>query len=194
FHLPHSGLNNLTAVPPTRLRRAVEVSAVTADGKQENIVRTSPRSAMLIAVLAALSLAGCAATPELAPAEPAEPSVAVGEESTTTDGSDDDAAPAAGETTIPDGARAASPDFPFPVPEDWAELDPFVEEKLGKDITMAGSVEYPGDAKAAAKHYQELLIAAGFDAYPYGPGELTNQASIAAEGTVNGELRIAIIN
>ena len=157
-------------------------------------MRTSPRSAMLIAVLAALSLAGCAATPELAPAEPAEPSVAVGEESTTTDGSDDDAAPAAGETTIPDGARAASPDFPFPVPEDWAELDPFVEEKLGKDITMAGSVEYPGDAKAAAKHYQELLIAAGFDAYPYGPGELTNQASIAAEGTVNGELRIAIIN
>lgn len=154
-------------------------------------MRTRRPSSLLITALAALSLVGCATTPDANPAAPADPSVEVTDEH---DALDEVQGTPGGETTIPDGARAASAEFPFPVPEDWAELEPFTEEKLGKDITMSGGFEYPGDAKTAAAHYQQLLIAAGFDAYPYGPGELTNQASIAAEGVVNGEMRIAILN
>lgn len=150
-----------------------------------------PLSALVIASLAGLTLVGCAASPTPPAAPPCEQSADV-DDAPAEDVADEGAG--AGETTIPAGARAASPDFPFPVPEDWAELDPFLEEKLGKDITMYGSVEYPGDAKTAAAHYRELLVAAGFDAYPYGPGELTNEASLAAEGVVAGEMRIAIIN
>jgi hypothetical protein len=96
--------------------------------------------------------------------------------------------------TIPAGAYAASDEFPFPVPEGWQVLDEFVAGTLGKDVTMDGSVEYPGDAKEAAATYLSLLKAAGFDAYTYAPGEVTNQASLAADGVINGTLYLAILN
>lgn len=152
------------------------------------------RSALLVTALATFSLLGCAASPSTPAAPPAEPEVELEQEVDAQENADETNGAPGGETSIPTGARAASADFPFPVPADWAELDPFVEEKVGKDITMYGAVEYPGDAKTAAAHYRELLIAAGFDAYPYAPGELTNQASLAAEGVVDGEMRLAIIN
>ncbi|MFC7789401.1 hypothetical protein ACU045_10520 [Microbacterium sp. MAHUQ-60] len=98
------------------------------------------------------------------------------------------------EITIPAGAYAASAEFPFPIPEGWAVLDEFVEGKLGKDITVDGSVEYPGEAKDAAATYLTLLKDAGFDAYTYSPGELTNQASLAADGFINGTRYLTILN
>lgn len=98
------------------------------------------------------------------------------------------------ETSIPAGAYAASAEFPFPIPDGWEILDPFVEGKLGKDSSMDGSVEYPGDAKDAATTYLTILKDAGFNAYPYGPGELTNQASLAAEGRINDIGYTAILN
>lgn len=108
--------------------------------------------------------------------------------------SDSDAATEASEITIPSGAYAASAAFPFPVPEGWAVLDDFVEGTLGKDVTMDGSVEYPGDAKEAAATYLGVLKDAGFDAYTYAPGEITNPASLAAEGVINGTLYLTILN
>src|SRR5690554_1260596 len=38
------------------------------------------------------------------------------------------------EVSIPAGARAASADFPFPVPEGWDEIEAFTEEKVGKSV------------------------------------------------------------
>jgi hypothetical protein len=98
------------------------------------------------------------------------------------------------EITIPDGAYAASSAFPFPIPNGWQVLDEFTESRLGKNVSMDASVEYPGDAKDAAATYLDLLKSAGFDAYVYGPGELTNQASLAAEGVINGILYLTILN
>lgn len=98
------------------------------------------------------------------------------------------------EVTIPAGAYAASAEFPFPVPDGWTILDEFTEGRLGKDVTMDGSIEYPGDAKDAAATYLSVLKEAGFDAYTYAPGEATNQASLAAEGIINDTLYLAILN
>ncbi|MGO3147386.1 MAG: hypothetical protein ACTIJ6_06880 [Leucobacter sp.] len=98
----------------------------------------------------------------------------------------EDAPEAAAETTIPEGALAASSDFPFPVPEGWDELEPFTEEKIGKDTAMSAVYAHPGDAETAAATYETILKAAGFDAYSHPLGELTNAASLMAEGTVNG--------
>src|SRR5690606_10887312 len=89
--------------------------------------------------------------------------------------------------TIPAGARAGSADFPFPVPESWAELDSFAEEKVGKDIAMYAAYEYPGEATAAAEHYKSLLSAAGYQVRDDPLGALTNQAALWVEGPVNGE-------
>lgn len=91
------------------------------------------------------------------------------------------------ETTMPSGARPASDSFPFPVPEDWAELHPFTEEKIGASMAMVATYEFPGDAKSAAALYEQLLKSGGFEAYPYAPGELVNDASLMVEGTVSGE-------
>jgi hypothetical protein len=153
--------------------------------------------ALFIASLAGLALVGCAAMPSIPQTAPNEPDTGVSDETGTTDvDTDESSDESAGgtEITIPDGARAASAEFPFPVPEGWAELGPFAESKLGKDMTMSGSYEYPGDAKVAAAEYMALLTAAGFNAYTYAPGELTNKASIAAEGIINGKPYFALLN
>lgn len=96
--------------------------------------------------------------------------------------------------SIPDGAYAASGNLLFPIPEGWNELEPLTEGKLGKDITTSGSVEYPGDAQGDAATYLEVLKAAGFNAYTYAPGELTNKASLAAEGFIDGTEYFAMLN
>jgi len=141
-----------------------------------------------------LALTGCAAE-SAEPSPQAQTADAGTSQSTAPDqGSSPEPSAGSSETSIPAGAYAASADFAFPVPEGWAVLEPFVEGTLGKDVAVHGSVEYPGDAKAAAATYLELLKAAGFNAYTYGPGELTNQASLAAEGTIGGTAYTAILN
>lgn len=149
----------------------------------------------ILAACAAFLLvsAGCAAEPS-APSPDVAPSASAPQQPASDEGSDAEAPAGSAEVTIPAGAYAAHADFPFPVPEGWAVLDPFTEGKLGKDVSIDGSVEYPGDAKAAAGTYLDVLNAAGFDAYTYGPGELTNQASLAAEGVIGGVAYVAILN
>lgn len=100
--------------------------------------------------------------------------------------SQSDGGAAAGEASIPSGARAASAEFPFPVPEEWQELEPFVEGTIGKDTAMSAIYAHPGDAETAAGVYEQILKAAGFDAYANPVGALTNDASLMAEGLVNG--------
>lgn len=38
---------------------------------------------------------------------------------------------------MPDGARAGSADFPFPLPQDWPEQNTFYEDKLGGDQVVS---------------------------------------------------------
>lgn len=150
----------------------------------------------LLAVSAAflLMLTGCAPETTTTAPEDASPDTSVTQEQAPSEEESAEPSGEASDITIPAGAYAASADFPFPVPEGWSILEPFVEGTLGKDVSMDGSVEYPGDAKEAAATYLEVLKAAGFDAYVYAPGELTNQASLAAEGSINGTQYTAIIN
>lgn len=149
------------------------------------------------AVALAFVLTGCGSgdsTADDAPAPSAVENETQNEQVDDAAAGDGDSAAGASEITIPAGAYPASPEFPFPVPDGWAILEPFEETKLGKDLVMSGGVEYPGDAKDAAAIYKDILIAAGFDAYNFAPGELTNQASLAAHGVINGEPRTAILN
>lgn len=154
-----------------------------------------------------VALSGCAssadtddppaAAPETSAAAAPVPEATEGGDTDVVDAADGDAEEPAGadtDTSIPAGAYAAQGEFPFPIPEGWTELDPFTEDTLGKDASMYGSVEYPGDAKDAAAVYLDVLRAAGFDAYAYAPGEMTNQASLAAEGRINGTPYIAILD
>jgi len=97
----------------------------------------------------------------------------------------DEAEPDAGQA-VPEGARPGSAGFPFPVPVDWEELEPFQVIKIGKDPAMAAAFIYPGDADAAAESYQELLEAAGFTIHPNPLGDVVNAASFIAEGLVDG--------
>lgn len=92
----------------------------------------------------------------------------------------------AGETTMPAGAVPASAEFPFPVPEGWAELEAFTQSELGKDPSLTAGYEFPGDAASAATHYLDLLTVAGFTAATYPLGEAVNDASLTVEGTVDG--------
>lgn len=91
-----------------------------------------------------------------------------------------------GETTMPGYAKPASSQFALPVPEDWAEHEPFKEEKLGAKASMAGSFIYPGAAAEAAQTYRDLLTEAGFVIHNHPLGEATNQASFIAEGNIGG--------
>jgi len=91
-----------------------------------------------------------------------------------------------GETTMPGNAKPASSQFALPVPEDWAEHEPFQEEKLGATPSMAGSFVYPGAAAEAAQTYRDLLTEAGFVIHNHPLGEATNQASFIAEGNIGG--------
>ncbi len=155
-----------------------------------------PHRNRLLAACAALLLVltGCASEPS-----GSDPGAPVADTSTpqgsAPEQSPDSAAPAgAADTTIPPGASAASAEFPFPVPEGWAVLHEFTEEKVGKQLTMGGSVEYPGEAKDAAATYLRILKEAGFDASTYAPGELTNQASLVAEGAIQGTHYVVLLN
>lgn len=112
---------------------------------------------------------------------------------TTTEGdsspapSDADSSPApAAADVMPEGARPASTDFPFPVPEGWTELYPFTEEKIGKDLAMSGAFEFPGDAATASATYSQLLEEAGFEIHPNPLGEQVHAASFVVKGTVQG--------
>ncbi|MDO5676171.1 MAG: hypothetical protein Q4G35_01550 [Propionibacteriaceae bacterium] len=155
----------------------------------------TPRTRLLVVSTALIfALTGCAADP--ATKEPKEPSpnTSTTEQPRENQDSEPQSTPATSDTVIPPGAYAASDAFPFPIPEGWEILDPFTEGTLGKDVSIDGSVEYPGDAKEAAATYLDLLKTAGFDAYTYAPGEITNQASLAAEGNINGTAYTAILN
>lgn len=155
----------------------------------------APRSKSLaVGIVFLFALSGCASnhsdtTPEVQTADTSNTQETAPEQSADSEADADVA-----ETTIPAGSYAASTEFPFPVPEGWAVLDEFAEETVGKDTTMYGSIEYPGDAKDAAAMYLDLLKNAAFDAYTYAPGEATNQASLAAEGVINGTLYLTILN
>lgn len=148
-----------------------------------------------------LTLTGCAAEPGASSPESQAPSAGSGEQSapaqepeTAQDPETEGDVNASAETTIPAGAYAASAEFPFPIPDGWGVIYPFTEGKLGKDVSMDASIEYPGDAKDAAASYLSVLTAAGFEAGTYGPGELTNQASLYAKGRINGISYSAILN
>lgn len=149
---------------------------------------------LAVCIVLLFTLTSCASdpsgsAPDAQAAETNHTQEAAPEQSPDTDGAAD-----VGEISIPAGAYAASAEFPFPVPNGWTILDEFTEGTVGGDVTMDGSIEYPGDAKDAAATYLSLLTAAGFDAYTYAPGEATNQASLAAEGVINGILYLAILN
>lgn len=101
--------------------------------------------------------------------------------------SGDDADAGGTETTIPSGARAGSDSFPFPVPEDWIEIDPFTEGKIGGSMGMSASYEFVGDAETTATSYEDLLRTAGFVIHPNPLGAAVNDASFIVEGTVNGD-------
>lgn len=151
-------------------------------------------NSLIVGAVVLMALSGCASAP--ADVVPLAPSPGTSTEQEQAPGQDTDVETdaAASEVTIPSGAYAASGALLFPVPEGWAELDPFEESKLGKDVTVSGSVEYPGDAKDAAATYLAVLKAAGFNAYTYAPGELTNPASLAAEGLIGGIPHFALLN
>lgn len=149
---------------------------------------------LAVGIALLLGLSGCASDASTSAPEAQVDDTNTSQENAPETTPDSETEAAGSEVTIPDGAYAASADFPFPVPEGWTVLDKFTAGKLGKDITMDGSVEYPGDAKDAAATYLGVLKDAGFDAYTYAPGELTNQASLAAEGTINGTLYLTILN
>ena len=152
------------------------------------------RTALICAIslTGILGLASCAATPADPPSvvEPAaEPATsAETEEAPAEDdaAAESDDAATGGETTIPDGARAGSPEFPFPVPADWEELEPFTQDKIGKDIAMSAVYAHPGDAESAAATYGQLLKDAGFSVADNPVGAITNDASLSVEGNVAG--------
>lgn len=129
-----------------------------------------------------LGITGCAS--EQPAAESSESTESAGTEQKT--GSDTAEQNEAVAPAMPDGARPGSADFPFPVPADWAELAPFAEEKIGKDIAMYAMFEYPGDAASASDTYQRLLEEAGYTIHPNPLGEQVHAASFIAEGEVDG--------
>lgn len=140
----------------------------------------------LLAAAVGVGLAGCGGEP--APAS--EPTVtdAGGVDTSDTDeaGTEQtqDGDVGSGTVSIPDGAREASADFPFPVPADWPELRPFSEEETGGSMAMSAGYEFPGDAEAAAALYADLLRSAGYEVYDFpNPGF---DASFLVDGTVNG--------
>lgn len=154
--------------------------------------RTTATCALVLAGM--VGLTSCASDPaETPPADEAVTNAQSEDASDDTDDSadaaaddSDDSADTAAETTIPDGAYAASADFPFPIPEGWEEIYPFTEEEIGKSAAMTAAYSYPGDAESAAATYEDILNSAGFVAYANPVGALTNAASLMVEGVVNG--------
>jgi hypothetical protein len=137
--------------------------------------------AVLLGTVGVIALTGCAASvPEPAPTS------AIDSEAVDQHTTDEESADAPATTTIPAGARAASADFPFPVPEDWAEHEPFAEEKIGGSAGVYGSLVFPGDAASAAASYQALLRDAGYAVHPHPLGEVTHDAAFIVEGPIDG--------
>ncbi|NLE97107.1 MAG: hypothetical protein GX596_03850 [Propionibacterium sp.] len=153
-------------------------------------MRQFPRSILVVAACA-LALAGCGGESP-APAQEPEPAAAAAEpadeEPDETPADEVAARDEPAGTTIPDGAVPASSDFPFPVPEGWALLEPFAEGSIGGSDAVTGILEFPGDAEEAAAHYEALLKSAGYDAYPFALGAVVNDASILVEVEVAGTM------
>lgn len=91
------------------------------------------------------------------------------------------------EITMPDGAEPGSDEFPFPVPREWAQLDPFEEVKVGASMRMYAAYEHTGDAASAAAMYRDLLTSAGYTITANPLLEVTNDAAFTVEGPVNGD-------
>lgn len=125
-----------------------------------------------------LVVTGCA-TGTPAPDSPEAPAGAEVQESSEAEAEDS-------KTVMPQGARPGSADFPFPVPQDWPELSPFVEEKIGKKMGRHAVFGHPGDAASAAATYRSLLEEAGFAIHPNPLGEQVHAASFVAKGDVDG--------
>lgn len=160
-------------------------------------MRIHRRPALVAGAILLFALTGCASGAPSAGTDGQAPdtstSPAAPADAAAPDASGDQASTGA-DIIIPAGAYAASGDLLFPIPDGWAELDPFTPGKLGKDVTTSGSVEYPGDAKESAAIYFGVLEAAGFVVNTYPLGEVTNKASIMAEGMIGGVPHFALLN
>lgn len=109
------------------------------------------------------------------------------DEPVATDESADTEDQAPGETSMPDEAQPGSDEFPFPVPKEWEELEPFAETQVGGDMRMYAIYEYTGDADTASTTYQDLLTSAGYVVSANPLLEVTNDAAFTVDGPVNGE-------
>lgn len=134
-------------------------------------------------LLSTTALVACASGAPSASTDDAQASAAP-QESEASESAASDAPPA--DSTIPAGARAASEQFPFPVPEDWPELMAFTEEKIGKAVGMSGSFAHPGEAQSDAEVYRQLLKRAEFAIHPNPLGEQVHAASFIVEGAIQG--------
>ncbi len=145
--------------------------------------RTLTISGLLVIILCGAT--ACASEPAQSglPAEVQTDTQHQGSESTAQDSAPEEVS---AETTMPSGARPGSSDFPFPVPTDWLELEPFTEEKIGKARAMTASFVFPGDAQSASVAYQKLLNEAGFELHPNPLGEQVNAASFIVKGNISG--------
>lgn len=151
------------------------------------------RALVVIGVAVAITACGSDDTPETPDANDADATQDSGDtnaEDTADDGDtandtdEEQGAPA--ETTIPAGAVAATESFPFPVPEGWTERIAFEAIQIGASDAMSATYEFTEDFATAATPYKDLLNAAGFTSDTYLPGEMTNEASITADGAING--------
>jgi hypothetical protein len=138
-------------------------------------------SAVLLGAVGVFALVGCA-TPAPEPA----PTSAIDSEVVDQQEDEGAAEEAPAETTIPEGARAAGTDFPFPVPADWEEYEPFAEEKIGGSVGVYGSLVFPGDAASASASYQALLTDAGYLVHAHPLGETVHDAAFIVEGPIDG--------
>lgn len=141
-------------------------------------------AAIAVLLLGAAGLTACA-TDAPASGLSTPPASSSTQESASSNGGDA-VEPGTSNSVMPEGARPGSAEFPFPVPEDWPELMPFTEEKIGKALGMSASYEHPGDATSAAETYRQLLEKAGFDVHPNPLGEQVHAASIIAKGDIEG--------
>lgn len=140
-----------------------------------------------LALVGILGLASCA-SPSAEPQSVSQhESAAATDTGSSTDNNESDSDTSdMTDSTIPDGAHAATADFPFPIPDGWEEIAPFTEEKIGKSLAMSAVYARPDDAKAAADTYSQLLKNAGFEIHANPTGEVVHDASFIVEGVVNG--------
>lgn len=140
-----------------------------------------------LALAGMFGLASCASpSAESPPAGQREPAVATdtapGADNNASDSETSDMA----DSSIPDGAYAATADFPFPIPDGWEERAPFTEEKIGKSLAMSAVYARPDDAQTAADTYRQLLKRAGFEIHANPVGDTVHEASFIVEGVIKG--------